>query len=146
MPFQVAYQPALAEEMKYALSRAKLGDVREKQRMIPAGASLIAWINTPYFLDYSRNTIFDVEVAGTSNPWAVPPQSDYILWEYRGSADPQARTRHLVATLPAMERRRAGPLIDFDRVLWERVKAGTVVFRNDDYLLVRTAVAKRGTP
>jgi hypothetical protein len=146
MPFQVAYQPALAEEMKYALSRAKLGDVREKQRMIPAGASLIAWINTPYFLDYSRNTIFDAEVAGTSNPWAVPPHSDYILWEYRGSADPQARTRHLVATLPAMERKRAGPLIDFDRVLWERVKAGTVVFRNDDYLLVRTAVAKRGTP
>jgi hypothetical protein len=146
MPFRVAYQPELAAEMKYALSRAKLRDVREQQQMLPAGASLIAWTNAPYFLDYSRNTIFDVEVAGISNPWAVPPQSDYILWEYRGSADPQARTRHLVATLSAMERWRAAPIIDFDRVMWDRVKAGTVVFKNDEYLLVRTAVTKPGRP
>ncbi len=139
MPFQVAHQPELAAEMKYALGRARLGDMREKQRMTPAGASLIAWTNTPYFLDYSRNTIFDADISGIANPWAVPPHSDYILWEYRGSADPQARTRHLVDTLPAMDRRRAGPLIDFDRVLWNRVKAGTVVFKDDDFFLVRTA-------
>jgi hypothetical protein len=45
-----------------------------------------------------------------------------------------------------MERWRAAPIIDFDRVMWDRVKAGTVVFKNDEYLLVRTAVTKPGRP
>jgi hypothetical protein len=141
MPFPVAHQPGLAEEMKYALSRAKQADVAAMQEKIPAGASLIAWINTPYFLDYSRNTIFDAEVAGISNRWATPPLSDYILWEYRGSASPQERTRKLVETLPAMNRRRAGPLIDFDRTLWSRVESGTVIFKNEEFLLARSASA-----
>jgi hypothetical protein len=141
MPFPVAHQPGLAEEMKYALSRAKQADVGAMQEKIPAGASLIAWINTPYFLDYSRNTIFDAEVAGISNRWATPPPSDYILWEYRGSASPQERTRKLVETLPAMNSRRAGPLIEFDRTLWSRVESGTVIFKNEEFLLVRSASA-----
>jgi hypothetical protein len=143
MPFPVAHEQGLADEMKYALSRAKQADVADVQDRIPAGASLIAWINTPYFLDYSRNTIYDAEVAGISNRWAVPPPSDYILWEYRGSASPQERTRKLVETLPAMNSRRAGPLIEFDKTLWARVTAGTVVFKNEEFLLVRAGGAPR---
>ena len=143
MPFPVAHQKGLADEMKYALSRSKQSDVASVQKMTPAGSTLIAWINTPYFLDYSRNTIYDAEVAGISNRWATPPPSDYILWEYRGSASPQERTRKLVETLPAMNRQRAGPLIEFDRTLWGRVMAGTVVFKNEEFLLVRTANAPR---
>jgi hypothetical protein len=146
MPFPVAHQPELAEEMKYALGRGKQGDIQAQQALIPAGASVIAWINTPYFLDYARNTVFDAEPAGISTRWAIPPESDYILWEYRGSPDPQARTRQLVATLPAMDKRRATPLMDFDRVLWSRVKAGKVIFRNEEFLLVRTADARDKAP
>jgi hypothetical protein len=146
MPFPVAHQPELAVEMKYALGPGKQGDVQAQQALMPAGASVIAWINTPYFLDYARNTVFDAEPAGISTRWAIPPEADYILWEYRGSPDPQARTRQLVATLPAMDKRRATPLMDFDRVLWSRVKAGKVIFRNEEFLLVRTANARDKAP
>jgi len=146
MPFPVAHQRELAVEMKYALSSAKQADIKAQQDMMPAGASVIAWINTPYFLDYARNTVFDAEPAGISTRWAIPPKSDYILWEYRGSPDPRARTLQLVATLPAMDRRRAIPLLDFDRELWSRVQSGKVVFRNEEFLLVRTAAARDKAP
>jgi hypothetical protein len=73
----------------------------------------------------------------------APPASDYILWEYRGSPDPQARTRHLVETLPQINMGRAAALIEFDRILSERVRTGTVIFKNEGFVLARTA---NGTP
>lgn len=139
LPFQVAHEASLARQMDYALGSAKQVEIRSQQERIPPGSSLIAWINTPYLLDYSRNTIFDAEVAGIANRWGALPDSDYILWEYRGSPDPHARTMHLVETLPQMNMGRAAALIEFDRILSERVRAGTTVFRNDEFILARTA-------
>jgi hypothetical protein len=45
-----------------------------------------------------------------------------------------------------MDRRRAIPLLDFDRELWSRVQSGKVVFRNEEFLLVRTAAARDKAP
>jgi hypothetical protein len=139
LPFQVAHEESLAREMEFALGSAKQAEIRSQQDRIPPGHSLIAWINAPYFLDYSRNTIFDAEIAGIANRWGPPPASDYILWEYRGSPDPQARTRHMVETLPQMNLGRVAALIEFDRILSERVRTGTVIFKNEEFVLARTA-------
>ena len=143
LPFPGAHEPLLAKAMEYSLGSAKQAEVRRQQDKIPPGSSLIAWIYTPYFLDYSRNTVFDAEIAGISNPWAGPPAADYILWEYRGYPDLKARTQYLVGTLQAVNRGRVAPLMEFERKLSEQLTTGTVIFKNEEFVLLRAA---RGGP
>ena len=47
---------------------------------------MIAWINAPFYLDYRRNPVFDVDVAGLATPWSRMPAARYVMWEYRGYA------------------------------------------------------------
>ena len=56
------------------------------QKYVPAGQAVVAWIGTPFHLDYKRNTIYDAERSGIATPWAYVPDADYFLFEYRGSA------------------------------------------------------------
>src|SRR5271165_626764 len=131
-------QPVLAGAMEYALGSAKMAEVRSQQARIPPGSSLIAWIYEPYFLDYSRNTIFDAEVAGISNPWGVVPAADYVLCEYRGYPDLNARAQYLVGRLAPVNRGRLAPLVEFERKLSEQLGNGTVIFKDDEFVLFRT--------
>jgi hypothetical protein len=139
LPYPGARDPALAQAMAAALGSAKQGEVRGLQAMIPPGASLVAWIYSPYFLDFSRNPIFDAEIAGISNRWAVLPKADYIMWEYRGSPDLASRVRRLAATFPPVNRGRIAPMLEFERALTDNLRTGTVIFHNEEYVLLRTA-------
>jgi len=58
------------------------------QETIPAGAAVLAWVKTPYHFDFSRNLIYDVDQAGTANPWARIPKADYVIYQYTGYAVP----------------------------------------------------------
>jgi hypothetical protein len=145
LPYPAAHDPVLAKAMEHALAPEKEAQVRELQDKIPAGASVVAWIYTPYFLDYSRNRIFDAELAGISNRWATVPAADYYLWEYRGSADLAARVQRIIDNLPAMDGFRIAPLREFQKRLSREEASGTVIFRDSEYVLVsagkRTALA-----
>jgi hypothetical protein len=136
-------QPLIAKAMEFALGSAKQADIRAQQAKIPPGASLIAWIYEPYFLDYARNTIVDAETAGLSNPWGIVPAADYVLWEYRGYPDLHARARYLVDRLPPMNRGRSAPVLEFERRLSEQLRDGTVIFRDEEFVLFRTAQGGR---
>jgi len=56
------------------------------QKQIPPGQAVVIWVSTPFYLDYKRNVIFDVEPAGIANSWAYMPEADYLLIEHSGSA------------------------------------------------------------
>jgi hypothetical protein len=56
------------------------------QKHIPEGQAIVAWINTPFYLDYKRNIIYDAEIAGIGTSWAYVPEADYFLFEYKGFA------------------------------------------------------------
>jgi hypothetical protein len=66
------------------------GDTRSRvikaQKYVPAGQAVVAWISTPFHLDYKRNIIYDAEVAGIGTSWAYVPEADYFLFEYKGYA------------------------------------------------------------
>jgi hypothetical protein len=147
LPYPAAHDPVLAKAMEHALSPDKEAQVRELQSKIPSGASVVAWIYTPYFLDYSRNRIFDAELAGISNRWATVPAADYYLWEYRGSADLAARVQRIIDNLPAMDGFRIAPLREFQKRLSSEEASGTVIFRDSEYVLVSAGRDnKRATP
>lgn len=56
------------------------------QKEIPAGKSIMVWINTPFFLNFKRNEIIEIDLAGFGNPWAIFPSAEYMIWEHSGYA------------------------------------------------------------
>jgi hypothetical protein len=67
------------------------GRVRAAQASVPPGAPVIAVVNAPLWLDFARNPVEDVELAGLSVPWARVPDGRYVIWEFAGTATPQLR-------------------------------------------------------
>ncbi len=71
---------------KKVMSPEQRDGVALMQSLVPRGEPMLAWIATPFHLDFSRNPVFDVDVAGLANPWAAQPPVRYVLWSYRGLA------------------------------------------------------------
>ena len=72
------------------------GDVRQRvakaQAIVPSGEAAVVWINAPFYLDFKRNRIADIEPgAGLIAPWSglpnVMPDAHYFIWEYGGYAN-----------------------------------------------------------
>jgi len=61
-------------------------NVRAIQEKVPPGEPVLAWVNTPFYLDYKRNRIYDIEPAGIGNPWATVPPARYLILDYDGYA------------------------------------------------------------
>lgn len=61
--------------------------IAEAQKKVPAGEAFVAWVTTPFYFDYSRNAIFDVDPSGLGSPWAyLPHEAEYFIMEYAGFA------------------------------------------------------------
>jgi hypothetical protein len=71
------------------------GDAREQvrnaQNTVPAGAPILAWMVTPFLLDYQRNPIYEIGWYQLIRPWTLIPSTNYILWQYGGFAIRQPR-------------------------------------------------------
>ncbi len=76
--------------------------IRNAQTAVPACASVLVWIGSPVHLDYSRNPIYDVDLAGLTSPWSGYPffedteaqvtflrglGIEFVFWQYRNSPD-----------------------------------------------------------
>jgi hypothetical protein len=64
------------------------GRVKAAQAKVPPGDAVAVWINAPFYLDYARNRVADVEPgAGLIAPWSkIPAEARYFIFEYGGYA------------------------------------------------------------
>ena len=58
----------------------------EWQKYIPENKSVVAWVNTPFFLNFKRNEIIEIDIAGLDNDWVIFPSAEYMIWEHTGFA------------------------------------------------------------
>ena len=57
------------------------------QSHVPEGESIVLWVSTPFYADFVRNEIYEVDAAGVSNHWAhVPLGARYFVIEHTGFA------------------------------------------------------------
>jgi hypothetical protein len=92
----VASYPWLALDKEYidysqkVLHGHEQETVKALQERVPAGEPILAWINTPFYFDYTRNRIVDMDPAGLGTPWAdlgaVLPETHYLILDYDGYA------------------------------------------------------------
>lgn len=86
---KLATSPQYLADNNRVLSPEMQQRIRALQARVPEGEPILAWINAPFRLDYGRNPIIDVDIAGLTTPWARigGPQfgsARYAIWEYRG--------------------------------------------------------------
>lgn len=119
------------------------GDVRQRvaaaQAKIPAGEEAVVWINTPFFLDYARNPLADVEPgAGLIAPWSkIPRNARYFIWEYNGYANmDEADYVDAAADGPDYMRRVSAARLSMTRRLRELMQAAPEKLYDDGSIAV----------
>jgi len=70
------------EEVLYGDTKFRIAAAQER---IPSGEAVVVWVMTPFYLDYTRNIIFDAP-GGISSSWAYIPDVNYFMFEYSGFA------------------------------------------------------------
>jgi hypothetical protein len=99
------------------------------QDRIPAGEPILAWMNTPFYLDYRRNRIIDIDTAGIGVPWAALPAAEYLIWDYAGFATvDQDGYEESALAAGAGERKDSRMTLDFMRRLNSMIERGQVLY------------------
>lgn len=60
--------------------------IQKWQENIPKNVPVMAWINAPFFLNFKRNEIIEIDIAGFDNPWTIFPSAEYMILEHSGYA------------------------------------------------------------
>lgn len=134
----LAERPDYLEYNREALSSARAERIRDIQAKVPPGEPILAWIATPFRLDYRRNPIVDVEPAGLTTPWARVPRLRYVIWEPSGYG---MKTRGALvsdAKGPGVHERAIGArAVAFGDALGRASRAGEVLHQDGPFLLFR---------
>jgi len=94
---------------------------QEAQHLVPPGKTILAWIATPFHLDFSRNPVMTVADEALSNPWLdLPVEEDpellrdrlkalgirYVIWQrvFYGKKDEAVYTANLNSPFPLFRR------------------------------------------
>lgn len=106
------------------------------QEKIPAGEAVIAWIGTPFLLDFRRNPIIDVNDSGLGTAWSRAPSAPFVLWQFQGYGI--TAPQDYVSNIRIFGRRMAFVLaraLDFRRSL-EKLLAQSDIITNEDGVVV----------
>ncbi len=120
------------------------GGVRDRTRAllshVPPGEPVIAWIDTPFYLDYARNPIYDLESAGLTTSWANPPSARYLLWEYGGVAtETESDLRQNAKLDGALDRLTATRTLAFLERVRSWAAKGQVLYDDGERKVIRLA-------
>ncbi len=87
----LAYLPDYPEDAQKLVAygqeifqRSTKQEIARFQEKVPKGEPILAWTSAPFLLDFARNPIVDIDLAGTATPWAKTPRISYVLWQYAG--------------------------------------------------------------
>jgi hypothetical protein len=122
------------------------GRVETAQALVPPGEPLLAWINAPFYLDYRRNPIFSVELAGLGTPWARVPSVRYVLWQYRDPATrPLSYYQGYAFVMGTHERFLAAQGLRFTESLHALLQGAKVLYQQNGFVLYRLSTGAPGT-
>ncbi len=83
----LAARPDFLEYNKEVLYGGTALRIAEAQKRVPAGRTLVTWVMAPFYLDFKRNVIYDVDPSALDSPWtSMPPEAEYFIIEYAGFA------------------------------------------------------------
>lgn len=117
------------------------------QALVPRGEPIVAWVSTPFWLDFQRNPVLETYPAGLGTPWARVPASGYFLWEYKGSGV-RTRDMHLAKLFNGapVERAYTVRALAFIGRLGTQAQTADVLYDDGGTALVHVAEPSSATP
>jgi hypothetical protein len=114
------------------------------QEKVPPRQPVVAWLKTPFFLNYKRNVIYDADPAGLGSPWADIPDVNYFLIEYGGAAAHSINEFVEDAKDSAGRRERyiAGKCVDFMKYLQDFRWKADEIYDNNGIVVLKKRKAK----
>ena len=134
---RLAEHPDYLAYNKYCLSDGAQKYISALQSKVPEGEPMVAWINTPFLLDYKRNKVIDADVMGISTPWArIPRNVHYVLWQYQGfGVRTKANYMEDMQGPGAHERNIAAQSLAFGNYLAQLVPASKVLASDSQFVV-----------
>jgi hypothetical protein len=125
-----------------ALSAGAREAIAQAQQAVPEGQPLVAWVNTPFWLDFRRNPIQDVDTVGLMPAWARLEGERYFIWEYKAFAtrNPEAYAAMMQHPGPAIRLEGARGLA-LAQVFGQLAKSARVL-RDDGHIVVFQLTAR----
>jgi len=128
---------AYNRQVLHGSTRAKVAGML---RTIPAGETVIAWIDAPFYLDYARNRIIDAEPAGLAMGWSAVPAARYLIWQYNGYATrSEADLIEQTRTEGALERLHATRTLEFLHRVQAWSERGEIFYDDGECKVIRLA-------
>ena len=123
---------------KKILSNNKRLSVREWQKNIPDGEPLMAWINAPFYLDFNRNEIFEIDIVGLDNSWAIFPSAKYIILEYNSFATRSIKALSYTAKNETYyDRKDAVSTLNFIKKINKMLSSGKItILKKDESVII----------
>jgi hypothetical protein len=124
---------------QYCLSDGARQYILGLQAKVPQGEPLVAWINTPFLLDYKRNKIIDADTMGISSPWArIPNNVHYMLWQYKGfGVRTEGNYIQDMQGAGAHERHIAAQALQFAKYLAQQTSSSNVIASDGQFVLFK---------
>lgn len=131
-----SYADTYANYVNGVLEGETWRSVAAAQNAVPPGVKMVAWIDAPFLLDFRRNAIQEVDIAGLATGWARISDVSYFVWQYSGYATRKRRDYEAAIVGPgAYDRRVASIALAFAERLGIVGGAGEVLY-NDGSIVV----------
>ena len=92
LSFEASCSERYVNYNKFTLSNNAKIQVQNWQKLIPEKKSIMALITKPFYLDFKRNEILEIELAGFGNPWHIFPSGEYMIWQHSGMGSTSVRS------------------------------------------------------
>jgi hypothetical protein len=141
---RLAELPVYLNYNQYCLSDAAKSYIQGFQEKVPEGETLVAWINTPYLLNFKRNKIIDADVVGIASPWArIPRSAHYVLWQFQGFGVRSGKEyQEDMEGAGAHERNVAAQAFAFTRYLAQLGSSSKVIAADQQFVLFEISEGK----
>ena len=98
----------------------------------------MVWINTPFYLNFKRNKIIEIDIGGLDNSWAIFPSANYFIWEYAGFATRSIKAlQNTAKNAPYYDRKHAIRTLQFIQKINEMFRSGKLeTIKKDDTVII----------
>ena len=118
---------------KSVLSKNKRLIVHKWQENIPEGEAVMVWINTPFYLNFKRNEIIEIDIVGLDNPWAIFPSAKYMILEYNSFATRSIKALNYAAKNDSYyDKKNAIRTLNYITKINDMIKFGKIRLIKDD--------------
>jgi hypothetical protein len=134
----LANSPVYLAHNREVLHGATQETHRKIQALVPPAEPIVVWTLAPFWLNFTRNPIYNTSQHGLGMPRKTFPQARYFAWQYKSPAHlGRDRYRELLGASGVSDRVSAARTLEFIDELERYARTSDILFNDGEYALIR---------